>query len=58
MITKDEHLRAAAAEAFAHMPLDYHDTLKVLEHLRDLADWRWTGVFLKEPKPASITRIK
>lgn len=39
---KDEevHLRTIANEAMTLMPLDYADTLKVLAHMRFLAQWR------------------
>lgn len=49
MNEKDEHIRGIASELFAHMPLDYHDTLKVLEHLRFLAEWRHLGA--RRPSP-------
>jgi hypothetical protein len=43
MKDKAIHIRGIAAELFSHMPLDYPDTLQVLEHLRRLADWRECG---------------
>jgi hypothetical protein len=40
MALKEDHLRHAALLLIDHLPLDHEDALAVLEHVRQLIEWR------------------
>jgi hypothetical protein len=51
MALKEQHLRHAALLLIDHLPLDHEDALAVLEHVRELIEWRNGIIGSLSPQP-------